>query len=449
MTQMAMTQNFVWITTDDTESDYLEYKQWDSEKEKIIKVSMSDMEFFEWTLFKWYHWITLACKTKWVYDLYRVYQDWKFMLESEDEVMELPSWIDLDKPITIKVYERLWEDRLLLLWESYKKVNLPSRDKSDSYKLSVVVPCYKASLFMSRTIDSILSSTLDSIEVIIVNDGSPENDLEIANWYADNYWCVKVIDKPNTWLCDTRNRWMDIATWEYLAFCDADDIIHPFMYEKLYNACKKNNTDIAISSILIRNQPNVKEWSLKLDHDLVYTFEEMMQHKDTKENIYFVWVWNKIVKTATARIVRFPTEYIGKSFVYEDIAYTWSLYSYIEKFSYCHDAIYTWEKRKRQTVWTVSTWHREWDSVEHSWNTFIFWASYPLYHKSWNHVEWHDFVHFKRIIEAYKKFQSPCPIRNYFDQKLRELIISQKLKDNKLIMADKDLSTIVNRLWNA
>ena len=81
---------------------------------------------------------------------------------------------------------------------------------------------------------------------------------------------------------------MDIATGEYLAFCDADDIIHPYMYERLYNACKKNQTDIAIASILIRNQPEVKEWSLKLDKDVVYTFDEMMEKKNTKENIYFV-----------------------------------------------------------------------------------------------------------------------------------------------------------------
>ena len=440
--QMALTQNFVRLATDDTEWDYLEFRQW--KEEKVIKADESEIEYFDYTTLAWYHWNTLACRTNKIYDLYRVYEEWKLICESEDEVIELPEWCNHGN-IVVKAYDRLEDGRLLWLAESYKWYPL-SRQESDSYKLSVVVPCYKAELFMSRTIDSILSSSLTDIELIIVNDGSPEKDLEIAKRYADMYSCVKVIDKPNTWLCDTRNKWMDIATWEYLAFCDADDIIHPYMYERLYNACKKNNTEIAISNALIREQLNKKIWNFKIWKSVVYTFEEMMQKKETTDNIYFVGVWNKIVKTDTAKKVRFITDYIGRSFVYEDIAYTWSLYSYIEKFSYCDDAIYTWDKRKRQTVWTVSTWHREWDTVEYSWETFIAWASYPLYHKSWNHLEWHDFIHFKRIIEAYKKFQTPCPIRDYFDMKLREIINSQKLYENKLIMWDSELNILVNRL---
>ena len=107
-----------------------------------------------------------------------------------------------------------------------------------------------------------------------------------------------------------------------MAFCDADDIIHPYMYERLYNACKKNDTEIAISNALIREQPNKKTWNFKIKESVVYTFEEMMQKKDTADNIYFVGVWNKIVKTDTAKKVRFITDYIGRSFVYEDIAYT-------------------------------------------------------------------------------------------------------------------------------
>ena len=439
--QMAMTQNFVRLATDDTESDYLEYKQ--LKDEKIIKADDDYIEYFDYTTIAWYHWNTVACRTKSIYDLYRVYEEWKLICESEDEVIELPEWCNHGN-IIVKGYNRLENGNLVWLAESYKWYPL-SRQESDSYKLSVVVPCYKAELFMSRTIDSILSSTLTDIEVIIVNDGSPEKDLEIAKRYAEMYGCVKVIDKPNTWLCDTRNHWMDIATGEYLAFCDADDIIHPYMYEILYNACKKENTDIAISSVMIREQPNKKERFLRLWKDVVYTFDEMMSQKQTKDNIYFVAVWNKIVKTEVAKKARFPLDYIWKHFVYEDIAYTGSLYSYIDRFAYCNDAIYTWEKRKRNTVWTVSTWHR-WDDNDYIRKSFIFWASYPLYHKSWNHLERHDYIHFKRIMESYAKFKNETSLKIYWDQKLHELIDSQKLYENKLIMADPEFSKVVNRL---
>ena len=446
MTKMAMTQNFVWIATDDTEWDYLEFKQ--HKEEKIIKAA--DMEKFFITSFEGYHWITLAFRTNGIYDLYRVYDaDWNIILETEDPVVEVPK--DSKIPHIVKAYDRYWEDKLIQLWESSFAVDLPSREKSDFYKLSVVVPLYNSELFMCRTIDSILSSSLKDIELILINDWSTDKSLEIAKWYEKNYGCVVVRDQENKWVSITRNRWLDLCNWEYMAFCDNDDIIHPFMYENLYKTCKEQNTDIAIAQTLIRTHPWIKEWylscSAREENTVVYTFDEMMEKRNTKANIFFVAVWNKIVKTDVARLAQFPTWYTWPWVLYEDVAYTWSLYSYIDKFAYCRDAIYTWDKRKQQTVGTASTWHKSCDN-EYVWKMFIYWFSWMLYHKSWKHLEWHDFSHFNRLIESYKKFPNPSPLKTYWDMELKKLIISQNLKNNKLIMADKDLSTIVNRLWN-
>ena len=437
--QMAMTQNFVWVVTDDTESDFLEYKQFSDKK--IIRAE--EQERFDYTLFKGYHWLTLSCRTEGVYDLYRVYDKGKLILESEDPVIEL--WFN-PKDLVVKCFDRLWEDRLVQLAISKWEVKLNKREKSDSYKLSVVVPCYKSELFMSRTIDSILSNSIDNLQLVLVNDGSPDNALEIMKRYEREYWCVKVINQDNLRLSMARNNWLANVDWEYMAFCDSDDIIHPLMYEKLYKACIDNDTDIAIWKVLVHEQPEKRDWVLNLDHDVVYTFNEMMEKKDTKENIYFVAVNNKIVKTEVARKAEFSRDYIWKTFVYEDIAYTWSLYSYIERFSFCKDAIYIRDKRKRATVWTVSTWHKNEDN-DYTWRTFIYWASYPLYHKSWKNNERHDFTHFKRLIDSYKKFQTPCPLKSYWDSELRKLIISQKLNENKLIMWNVEMNRVIKNLW--
>ena len=435
--QLAMNDNFVWIATDDTESDYLEYRQ--LKDEKIIKADDSEVECFEYTVLNWYNWNTLVCRTKWIYDLYRVYDGDKLVLESEDEVIEIPDywfryWFQ------VYGYDRLWDNRLIRLAEWTHRVDLPLREKSD-YKLSVVVPLYKAEKFMCRTIDSILSSSLDSIELILVNDGSPDNSLQIAKRYADNYGCVKVIDKANSWVSDSRNIWMDIAAGEYLAFCDADDIIHPYMYEILFNACKKENSDLALSRILIRTQPNVKEWNVNVEEDRVYDFEGLMKSKKTKDNLYFVWVWNKIVKTESARKVRF----ISWLNVYEDIAYTWSLYSYVDKFVYCHDAIYTWEQRKRNTQWTLSTRSKQKD-YKKLWREYIQWAFFPFYNKSWNHLERHDYTHLCRISKAYAQALQAPELKAIFDPELKRLINDNKLYNNKLIMEDKELWPLVSRL---
>lgn len=76
-------------------------------------------------------------------------------------------------------------------------IETPDRNKTKNYKLSVVVPLYNSELFMCRTIDSILSSSLDSIELILIDDGSLDNSREIAQRYAKNYKCVKAYHQEN------------------------------------------------------------------------------------------------------------------------------------------------------------------------------------------------------------------------------------------------------------
>lgn len=76
-------------------------------------------------------------------------------------------------------------------------IETPDRNKTKNYKLSVVVPLYNSELFMCRTIDSILSSSLDSIELILIDDGSLDNSREIAQRYANNYKCVKAYHQEN------------------------------------------------------------------------------------------------------------------------------------------------------------------------------------------------------------------------------------------------------------
>lgn len=435
---MAMTQNFVWLTTDDTESDYIEFRQF---KEENI-IFAHEVERFNYTLFKWYNWLTLDCQTKEIYDIYRVFDKWELILESEDEVIELPYEF---KDMVVRAYNRLENGDLIQMAISGKKIPVAdNRQKKDSYKLSVVVPCYKAELFMSRTIDSILSSTLTDIELILVIDGSPQNDLEVARWYEKNYWCVKVISQENWGLSFARNRWLEAATGEYVAFCDADDIPHPFMYEKLYNTCKNENTDIAIGQVLIRTLPTRKEYHYKMKENLVYTFEEMVKNRHENNDLYFVAVWNKIVKTEIAQKVKFSEAYPKQPFVYEDVAYTGTLYSYLDRFAYCADAIHTWDQRKRQTVGSVSTWHKNEDN-DYMWKTFIHGATYPMYNKSGKHLECHDYLHFDKLVEAYKKYDMNASLWSYWHEEMAKLVNSQKLWENKMIMANPDMAWIVNK----
>lgn len=93
-------------------------------------------------------------------------------------------------------------------------------------RLSVIIPVYKAEAYLRRCLDSILdASLLDYIEIIAVNDGSPDSSLDILREFENHYPCVHVIDKPNGGVSSARNAGLDAATGEYVMFVDADDTI--------------------------------------------------------------------------------------------------------------------------------------------------------------------------------------------------------------------------------
>jgi len=154
------------------------------------------------------------------------------------------------------------------------------------------------------------------------------------------------------------------------------------MYENLYNVCQKEKLDIAIATTIIRNDINSKELCLNMPNKkekvIVYTYDEVIKNMHNKDNMYFVAVWNKIVKRSVARQIQFPTEYPNNIVLYEDSAYTPTLYSYIDKFALCKDAYYIWDKRKQKTVGTASTMHKK-ESAEDVRKSFIYAHLYPIY----------------------------------------------------------------------
>lgn len=113
--------------------------------------------------------------------------------------------------------------------------------------LSIVVPCYKAEQYLCRCLDSLVNQTLEDIELICINDGSPDSSIDILRDYEARYPDkVVVVDKDNegTW----RARWdgIAIARGEYIGFLDSDDCAMPDFAERLYAAAKQNDADIAV-----------------------------------------------------------------------------------------------------------------------------------------------------------------------------------------------------------
>lgn len=109
--------------------------------------------------------------------------------------------------------------------------------------VSVIVPIYNVELYLEQCINSILKQTLHKIEIILIDDESPDNCPYICDKYSKIDNRIKVIHKKNEGLGLARNSGLEIAQGEFVVFIDSDDIIDENMLQDLYNKCKKHNLD--------------------------------------------------------------------------------------------------------------------------------------------------------------------------------------------------------------
>ena len=175
-----------------------------------------------------------------------------------------------------------------------------------SPKITVIIPVYKAEKYLDRCLESIVNQTYKNLEIILVDDGSPDNCPAICDEYAQKDSRIKVIHKENGGAAMARNAGLDIAKGEYIGFVDSDDYICPDMFEKLLNSMIKNNSDIAICG------SKEIDFSGKTDNECYINFEyEVVSPRDCLKQlcdrgyIHNV-IWNKLYKSKCWEGIRFP-----------------------------------------------------------------------------------------------------------------------------------------------
>ncbi len=112
--------------------------------------------------------------------------------------------------------------------------------------ISVIVPVYKVEDYLDRCVESILSQTFTDFELILVDDGSPDNCPAICDAWAEKDIRIKVIHKENGGLSDARNVGFEASCGEWISFIDSDDYIHPAMLQALYDAVQAHNVKISV-----------------------------------------------------------------------------------------------------------------------------------------------------------------------------------------------------------
>lgn len=143
--------------------------------------------------------------------------------------------------------------------------------------ISVVVPIYKTEKYLQQCVDSILNQTYKELEIILVNDGSPDNCHAICNEYALKDCRIKVIHKENGGLISSRKAGVEIAKGEYIGFVDSDDWIENNMYERLIEPIKNFQSEIiSVKNILEFEYGQIKE-HVEKDNTGLYNKEKIRE----------------------------------------------------------------------------------------------------------------------------------------------------------------------------
>ncbi|MBX9033626.1 glycosyltransferase [Gordonibacter massiliensis] len=135
-------------------------------------------------------------------------------------------------------------------------------------KLSIVVPCYNTAQYLPRCLDSLVAQTLDGIEAICVNDGSPDTCLAIMGDYAKRHpGLFRIVDKQNGGLWNARWSGTDVANGEYVAYLDSDDYVAPTFAEELYATAVRHQADIVICGFEREEEGTGKVTSREMDEE--------------------------------------------------------------------------------------------------------------------------------------------------------------------------------------
>ena len=191
--------------------------------------------------------------------------------------------------------------------------------------ISVVVPVYKVEKYLDRCVQSIVDQTYRRLEIILVDDGSPDNCGAMCDVWAEKDSRIKVIHKANGGLSDARNAGMAVASGVYMGFVDSDDYISSDMYQLLYDRMIADDADIAACGVEMIFEDGTVPRRLTPSGNCVLNKTEAMEAV-IRESWLKQPVWYKLYKTELIRDCLFP---VGK--YHEDVFWTWQAVARAEK----------------------------------------------------------------------------------------------------------------------
>ena len=214
--------------------------------------------------------------------------------------------------------------------------------KASKPLISVIVPIWNVEKYLDKCIDSIVKQTYTNLEIILVDDESPDNCPKMCDEWAKKDNRIKVIHKKNGGLSDARNAGIDISTGDYITFIDSDDYVELNYVKFLYNNLIQNNADISMGKQYVR-YPNK---TLNTGSGNIYVvnphdcFDMLLYSED-----FDVSAWGKLYKKELFSDIRFP-----KGRIFEDAATTYKLIDKSKKVILNSQPIYNYIMRENSII---------------------------------------------------------------------------------------------------
>lgn len=210
--------------------------------------------------------------------------------------------------------------------------------------ISVIVPIYKVELYLDRCIQSIVEQTYSNLEIILVDDGSPDHCPGICDAWAKRDERIHVIHKKNGGLSDARNVGIDQSNGDWILFVDSDDYILPSICERLFKAAQATQSDIAICSFFM--DYGDRKASLKpliKDKQKVLSRDEVMEFYFCCRPVEFTVAWNKLYRRKIffdEQRVRYPVGWL-----HEDEFTTYKTFYSAHRVVWIQDELYGYVQR--------------------------------------------------------------------------------------------------------
>lgn len=209
--------------------------------------------------------------------------------------------------------------------------------------ISVIIPVYKVEPYLKKCVDSVINQSYKNLEIILVDDCSPDSCPQMCDEYKKTDGRIKVIHHAvNGGLSCARNSGIEAASGEYIAFVDSDDFVNPSMIEVLYSELAGNNCDIAVCGVkhIFEND------TVLLSERAAAGRKKIMSGTDAVKMIYSdtdsvsFSACNKLYKTALFDDVRFPSQKL-----HEDVFTTYKLYFKAERIVFTDTELYYYLQR--------------------------------------------------------------------------------------------------------